>query len=189
MSNKTKAQGLIALALDIDRSKPERLAAFQELNELKKKAKVGWGSLLGHQASGSDDPNTWQDIKDLLADDFDPTILEANAVLNETDPLEEPPADEPIKLKEPKAKHTGPSIEAVKPKPAKREPEVRGKISERIRELLKASDDPYDTIRETVCKEFPHAVTTNRSLASVASELRGKGEKIAPRRKAAKKEG
>jgi hypothetical protein len=186
MSNKQKAQALLAIALAAD-DYPliERNAAMVELNELKKAAKVGWAKLIGSQESGSDDPNTWDDIKAIQAGLKALADKGVHPSPHDDFVEETPELDRALALTEAAI----PDKPAAKPKPAKREPEVRGRISERIRELLKASDDPYDVIRETVCKEFPHAVTTNRSLASVASELRGKGEKIAPRRKAAKKEG
>jgi hypothetical protein len=85
---------------------------------------------------------------------------------------------------------TDPLDEAIMPEQKAKKPKVkadteRGMISAMVRNRLLHSDDGYAQIVEDVHAAFPKAKTTARSVASVASELRRKGEKVAIRRKPA----
>jgi hypothetical protein len=162
MSNLMKAQELWAIAWDAGRAPKERVAAWSELQALRAKMKVGFAKI------GVDPDEAKQVERDLAPHQGQTVVTEAGAHVAgpKPDPLEEDAAP-------------------AKAKAAKHEPEVRGKISEMVRRLLTDTDAGYADIVEQVRRKHPSAVTTTRSVASVASEMRAKGLKVPTRRVAA----
>lgn len=65
-------------------------------------------------------------------------------------------------------------------------PIPRGAIGAMSIELLTASDEPYADIVAKIKAVYPAAMTTARSLASVAMDLRRDGVEVPSRRKPAK---
>lgn len=166
MTKKEQALGLFTQAADELNTLDERVMALEELLALKKSAKTSWDKL------GVD-----QDQLEALQNSLDGQLgAEAEAVMvsvaseattePETDPLEEAIMPEQ-KAKNPKAKADT----------------ERGLITALTKKLLLEDDAPYAEIVDVVKAKFPEAKTTARSVASVASEMRKKGEKVASRRK------
>jgi len=193
MTNKDKAQALWGILGDETKPLAERLAARTELLEVKRAAKTSLPKLLGDLVADQHDVDALMDadlsgpieVGELAA------VLEAAsgskvrvtptpggggctvsvALKPGADPLDEPAAP----------KLTAPIVEAQEagePLPSG----SRGLISAEVRRLLRDTDLPYSAIVEEVKGKFPEASTSTRSCASVASELRGKGEAIPTRR-------
>jgi hypothetical protein len=192
MTNKEKALALWAIATDPSRPQAERKAAVEEVHALKKSAKTSYEKLGLNPEEVAAHAHT-------LGDDWEASQadLDAQAPRQElkADPLEELPAEQVAEIKK-VAKAAGENAVAqvdavlaaggVTRERVKLEPEVRGAISLKVRELLSGTELPYSEIVETVKRDHPHAVTTTRSVASVASEMRAKGEKVPTRRVPAK---
>lgn len=172
MTNKERAQALWAIAGDEGRSFLERQQAAAELLDLQRASKVGWaklglpdGARQALEARLGPEPTSTHDLGGGLTIEtnvkgFEPLKGAAlRATIAAADPLDEAPA-----------------------KPA--EGGERGLISAEVRRLL-ATDLPYASIVEAVRARFPSAATTARSVASVAAEMRAKGQAVPSRRRAA----
>ena len=210
MHNKQKAQALWAYALDTGRPLDERQAARTELQALRKTAKTSAAKLLGVEQEMVD--HAWKNLDALgeaqtkaqkVVDDAFEMPQSELAGQKPRQELERDPLDEAPHVKT-SSEHTI-TLEEVDPKVAaavkqtlgeqakhakkakeRAEGDLRGLISEMSRKLLLETDDPYQAIVDAIKAKHPHAVTTTRSLASVASEMRAKGEKVPQRRKPAK---
>ena len=173
------ARELYALALDEKRPLVERLTARDELLAKAKAAKKSVPKLINLLEDGI---KRWNEVLALEYDPLDETIPDSvshhEISLEEIDPKL---AEEVAKVKEaekPKKKggvavENGPKTE-------------RGLISAMVRQLLLDTDLPYGEIVDAVRAKHPKAVTTNRSVASVASELRSMDQKVPERRKVPK---
>lgn len=157
MTKKEQALSLLAIAQDGSRTMTERWAAKAELLELKKGAKCAWNKL------GTDEATIAQ-----LEEDLDKDVNGNDIGIEAAEPLSDP------------------LEEAVAPKPKPKGGAERGLITALTKKLLLADDAPYADIVAEVKRQFPEATTTNRSVATVASDMRTAGEKVASRRTAAK---
>lgn len=171
MTNKEKAQELWGVLADETRSLEERRAAREALLELKKVAKTSILKLLGDAVGDQ------HDVDALMDADLDLPPLDAAHAVTEVDPLDEPIVED-VKAGKP--------LDPAKAK-AHVEGAVRGLITAEVKRLLLETDDPYADIVAAVKALHPEALTTARSVASVASDMRKAGKAVAVRRKEAGK--
>lgn len=187
MTNTERVQALIALAQDAERTPAERHAALDEVHQIKKTAKVGWGKLGIEETTVGSIRLTIPKEQQPEDDGFEMSEEELAAQKgrakpeDEADPLDEKPEEAP-----PPAAEAPKPARKAKEKAPKAEGDVRGEISEMVRTMLLTTDEPYSAIEAAVRAKHPHAVTTTRSIASVASDLRKAGKAVATRRVPAK---
>lgn len=197
MTNKEKAQALVAIVDDEARSLAERRAAWNELNDLKRKAKASfeklgvtddWRQAAAAKLLGAEDPikDYGQDLTKSMpiVPPADTPTAEEQAMMAEAvadaklDPLDEQAhaiADMPFQI-------AADPIDAVEaPKAAAGKSPDRGRITAMIRDRLEHGSDPYAVIADDVRKAFPDARTTARSIASIAADLRKAGRDIPKR--------
>lgn len=192
MSKTQELKELIVVAQDAERAGAERLAALNAADEIRKGLKIGWVKF------GVDFVTLQTEIQALVNKD------QGVEPLTEAETQAEPPPAPPPVITDPKveigekASALADEItEALKPAPEKpkvpkaakkpdpKDPE-RGKLSAFVRNLLATTDLPYSDIVAKTLRMFPGATTTTRSVASVASDMRKKGETVAMRRAEAK---
>lgn len=183
VTNKEKAQGLYDIMVKGDYTRAERLAAWEEMRDLVKSSKTSFAKLtgshldfklLGQEIEALPDAKEEKaaDAKLNAGDDF--TLSEEELAKQkgrpEKDPLEET-VEEKVK-------------EAVMPEQGEKAVVAteRGLISAMVREMLLKTDEPYGEIEKAVRAKFPHAKTTTRSIASVASDMRKAKQAVAQRR-------
>lgn len=181
MNNKQKALALWAIACDLERPLAERLAAQADLRQLKRTSKTSFGKLGVEQ-------RIMGGTLIIPGVDMTPEVtleVAADPLEQQPDPLEEVPETVEEASTALKARSASMGATTSKAK-ARKAGDERGLISAEVRRQLLETDAPYAEIEASVRAKFPKAVTTTRSIASVASDLRGRGEKVATRRVAAK---
>lgn len=202
MTNKEKAKGLYEIMVVQDRTRAERLAAWDEMQALAKGAKTTFAKLTG---SALDFKLLRQEIEALPDDPGEMTsegeAIEAQGksdvhkeltelISNPTITIEpkHDPLDEPLKAKDDPVVQLQAEGAELTPEAAKAHVDAskRGLISAEVRRLLRDTDLTYSEIEEAVRAKHPEARTTTRSIASTAADMRKAGEKVGQRRVPAK---
>lgn len=183
MTNKEKAQALMASVMDRSNDDAQRRSDLDALQALKRSAKTSYEKL------GVSDAMVERELEALAHRE---AVAADMASEDFVDPLDE----EPLKIVGDKLLHAdGRPVEGVasvtyqpagdKPKPkSDTKGDQRGLISAMVRCELMDTTDSYAAIVERVKAKYPNANTTTRSVASVASDLRKDGVAIASRRPA-----
>lgn len=186
--NKTEElKKLIVQATDTSMQPQSRLEALHGADTIRKGLKIGWVKF------GVDFVTLQTEIQALVnqAEGIEP--------LTDAEVQPEPPpapiiTDPKVEIGEKASALADEITEVLKPKPkaAPKAPKAstadpeRGKLSAFVRNLLSTTDLPYSEIVSKTLRMFPNATTTTRSVASVASDMRKKGETVAMRRVEAK---